>query len=164
MSKQVGKQTSNELASKFPSGELAVEMKIEVIVLPVSDVDRARRFYEGLGWRLDADFGNGDNFRVVQLTPPGSLCSIQFGKGVTTSAPGSVQGVWLIVNDIQAACAELKGHGADVSEPFHFDNARRIVPGLDPEGRPYSNFAAFSDPDGNRWVLQEIKKRLRERV
>ena len=158
------KPTSNELTPKIPSGDFAVEMKLEVIVLPVSDVDRARRFYEGLGWRLDADFGNGDNFRGVQMTPPGSQCSIQFGKGVTTAAPGSVQGVWLIVADIEAARAELKGHGVDVTEPFHFDNARRMVPGLDPERRSYSSFASFSDPDGNRWTLQEISKRLRERV
>jgi catechol 2,3-dioxygenase-like lactoylglutathione lyase family enzyme len=158
------KPMSNELAPKIPTGDIVVELKLEVIFIPVSDVDRARRFYQGMGWRLDADFGNGDNFRVVQMTPPGSQCSIHFGKGVTPAAPGSAPGMILVVNDLQAARAELKGYGVDVSEPFHFDNARRPVPGPDPEGRPYSSFAVFSDPDGNRWTLQEISKRLRERV
>jgi len=158
------KPMSNELAPKIPSGDVVVEMKLEVVVLPVSDVDRVRRFYEGLGWRLDADFSIGDSFRAVQLTPPGSQCSIHFGKGLTPAAPGSAPGMFLIVNDIQAARAELKGYGVDVSEPFHFDNARRPVPGPDPENRPYSTFAMFSDPDGNRWTLQEISKRFRERV
>ena len=158
------KAESKELAPKVPSGDVAVEMKLEVVAIPVSDVDRSRRFYQGLGWRLDADFSIGDSFRAVQMTPPGSQCSIHFGKGITTAAPGSLQGVWLIVYDIEAARAELKSDGVDVSEPFHFDNARRPLPGLDPERRPYSSFASFSDPDGNRWVLQEVSKRFRERV
>jgi catechol 2,3-dioxygenase-like lactoylglutathione lyase family enzyme len=156
-------QTSNQKATPNPN-EAFVEMKLEVVVLPVSDIERAKRFYGGLGWRLDADFGVGPDFWVVQFTPPGSQCSIQFGKGVTSAAPGSVQGVWLIVNDIEAARAELAGHGVEVTELFHFDAAHRMVPGPDPEARSYSTFASFSDPDGNRWLLQEIKKRLPGRV
>ena len=133
----------------------------------MSDVDRAKRFYEGLGWRLDADFASGDDWRLVQMTPPGSPCSVIFGKGFTTAAPGSVQGTFLVVDDIEAARAELIGHGVDVSEVFHFDgNLLRVagtkgrVPGPDPEGRSYCSFASFSDPDGNSWLLQEVKTRL----
>jgi catechol 2,3-dioxygenase-like lactoylglutathione lyase family enzyme len=139
-------------------------MKLEVVVIPVSDIDRAKRFYGGLGWRLDADFGAGENFRVVQLTPPGSQCSIHFGKGVTPAKPGSVQNVYLVVDDIEAARAELIGHGVDVTEAFHFSPTRERVRGSDPEGRSYSTFASFSDPDGNGWLLQEIKTRLPGRV
>jgi catechol 2,3-dioxygenase-like lactoylglutathione lyase family enzyme len=142
-----------------------VEMKLEVVVIPVSDVDRAKRFYEGLGWRLDADFPGAGDFRVVQLTPPGSPCSIHFGKGVTAAAPGSAQNIYLVVSDIEAARAELKGRGADVSEAYHFTGfGGRRVPGPDPEGRSYSTFASFRDPDGNGWLLQEIKTRLPGRV
>ena len=142
-----------------------VAMKLEVVVLPVSDVERAKRFYGGLGWRLDADFTNGNDFRVVQLTPPGSQCSIHFGKGLTTAAPGSVQSLYLVVSDIEAARAALIGHGVDVSEPFHYAGIRGPrVPGPDPEGRSYGTFASFSDPDGNGWLLQEIKTRLPGRV
>ena len=141
-------------------GSTQVEMKLEVVVLPVSDVDRAKRFYGGLGWRLDADFTGGD-FRVVQLTPPGSPCSIHFGKGLTTAAPGSVQNLYLVVSDIEAARAELIGHGVDVSKSFHYAGIRGPrVPGPDPEGRSYRTLASFSDPDGNGWLLQEIKTRL----
>ena len=137
-----------------------VDLKLEVVVLPVSDVDRAKRFYQGLGWQLDADFAAPD-WRVVQLTPPGSLCSIQFGKGITTAAPGSVEGTFLVVDNIDAARAELIGHGADVSEVFHYAAGRGPrVPGADPQGRSYFSFASFSDPDGNGWVLQEIKTRI----
>jgi catechol 2,3-dioxygenase-like lactoylglutathione lyase family enzyme len=137
-----------------------VDMKLEVVVIPVSDVDRAKRFYEGLGWRLDADFA-GDDWRAVQLTPPGSPCSIHFGKGVTTAAPGSVQGLYLVVDDIEAARAELIRNGVDVSEPFHYAGILGSrLPGPDPERRSYSSYASFSDPDGNRWLLQEIKTRL----
>ena len=140
-----------------------VEMKLEVVVLPVSDVDRAKRFYEGLGWRLDADFTGGD-FRVVQLTPPRSQCSIHFGKGITTAAPGSVQNLYLVVSDIEAARAELTGRGVDVSEAFHYAGIRGPrIPGPHPEGS-YRTFASFSDPDGNGWLLQEIKERLPGRV
>ena len=141
--------------------------KLEVVVIPVSDVDRAKRFYENLGWRLDADFANGDNWRVVQLTPPGSPCSVFVGKGLTTAAPGSVQGTFLTVEDVEAARAELGGRGVDVSQVFHFEgNLIRVseksgrLPGPDPEHRSYFSFASFSDPDGNSWLLQEITTRL----
>ncbi len=142
-----------------------IEMKLEVVVIPVSDVDRAKRFYEGLGWRLDADFPGVDGFRVVQLTPPGSQCSIHFGRRVTKAAPGSVQNLYLVVSDIEAARAELKGRGVDVSEAFHFAGlGGQPVPGPDPEGRSYSTFAGFHDPDGNGWLLQQITTRLPGRV
>lgn len=141
-------------------------MKLEVLVLPVSDVDRAKDFYKTLGWRLDADFIVSENFRVVQFTPPGSAASIIFGQGVTSAAPGSVQGLYLIVYDIEAAHAELVERGVEVSEVFHdisgvFPHARTEgrVPGPDPERRDYASYASFSDPDGNGWVLQEIRVR-----
>ncbi len=135
-----------------------VDMKLEVVTLPVSDVDRAKRFYESLGWRLDADIVRGEGFRVVQLTPPHSECSVSFGKGLTTAEPGSARRLLLVVSDIGAARAELIGRGAEVSEVFHLDGGR--VPGPDPQGRSYQTFAAFSDPDGNEWLLQEITARL----
>jgi len=143
-----------------------VDEKLEVIVLPVADVDRAKRFYEGLGWRLDADFSAGTDWRLVQVTPPGSACSIMFGKGITTAAPGSVQGLFLVVDDIEEARAALTGRGAGVSEVFSFAAGPHVtgtegrVPGRDPQGRSYSSWASFSDPDGNGWLLQEIKTRL----
>src|SRR5215207_4490197 len=112
-------QTVNEHAPELPA--TAIDLKLEVVPLPVADVDRAKRFYEGLGWRLDADFSSGEEWRVVQLTPPGSPCSVSFGKGYTTAVPGSVQGTFLVVEDIQAARTELIGRGVDVSEVFHFD-------------------------------------------
>ena len=142
-----------------------VETNLEVVVIPVSDVDRAKRFYESLGWRLDADFVRGD-WRIVQFTPPGSQCSIQFGKGLTAATPGSVKGLYLVVTDIAAARAELRGYGADVSEVFHLQGGLDVsgtkgrAPGPDPQGRSYSSYASFSDPDGNGWLLQEIKARL----
>jgi catechol 2,3-dioxygenase-like lactoylglutathione lyase family enzyme len=142
------------------------DLKLEVVILPVSDVDRAKAFYEGLGWRLDADFTNGKDWRAMQLTPPGSPCSVIMGKGVTTAAPGSTQGTFLIVDDVEASRAELIEHGADVSEVFHFDGPLHVdgtkgrVPGKDPEGQSYRSWASFSDPDGNSWMLQEIKTRL----
>lgn len=135
-----------------------VDMKLEVVTLPVSDVDRAKRFYQSLGWRLDADIAAGDAFRVVQLTPPRSACSIAFGKGVTTGEPGSVQRLLLVVDDIDAARSDLITRGAEVSELYHLAGGR--VPGPDPEGRSYQTYASFSDPDGNGWQLQEIKTRL----
>ncbi len=142
-----------------------VEMKLEVVVLAVSDVDRVKRFYGGLGWRLDADFTSGEEFRVVQLTPPGSPCSIHFGKGLTTAAPGSAQNLYLVVSDIEAARAQLIARGANVSEAFHYKGTRGPrIPGPDPEGRSYRTYASFSDPDGNSWLLQEIKTRLPGRV
>jgi catechol 2,3-dioxygenase-like lactoylglutathione lyase family enzyme len=144
-----------------------VDMRLEVVVLPVSDVDRAKDFYLRLGWRLDADFVDGDDFRVVQLTPPGSPCSIIFGTGITTAAPGSADGLYVVVDDIEAARAELIGHGAQVSDVFHdaggvFHHAGTTsrVPGRDPERRSYASFASFRDPDGNGWMLQEITTRL----
>jgi predicted enzyme related to lactoylglutathione lyase len=140
---------------------MSTDLKLEVVVLPVSDVDRSKRFYEGLRWRLDADFKAGDNWRGVQMTPPGSPCSIQFGKGITTATPGSVRNLYLVVSDIKAAREELVGRGADVSEPFHFGSiGGPPIPGPDPEGRSYSTHATFSDPDGNSFLLQEIKTRL----
>src|SRR5262245_54310053 len=162
MSSQVIK---NENISEIPSAA-AVDLKLEVGIIPVSDVDRANRFYQGLGWRLDAEFPRGEEWRAVQLTPPGSPCSVIFGKGVTTAAPGSVQGTFLIVDDIEAARGELIRHGVEVSGVFHFDGTLSVVgtegrvPGPGPEGRPYSSWASFSDPDGNGWLLQEVKTRL----
>jgi catechol 2,3-dioxygenase-like lactoylglutathione lyase family enzyme len=158
-------QISNEPANQ-KSTAAAIDLKLEVVIVPVSDVDRAKRFYEGLGWRLDADFATGEEWRVVQMTPPGSPCSVMFGKGLTTAAPGSVQGTFLIVDDIEAARAELLGFGVDVSELFHFDGGLRVVgttgraPGPDPKGHSYGTWASFSDPDGNGWLLQEVKTRL----
>ena len=144
-----------------------MDMRLEIVVLPVSDVDRAKEFYLGLGWRLDADFVVDDDFRVVQLTPPGSPCSIIFGAGVTDAAPGSAGGLYLVVDDIEAARAELVGNGAQVTEIFHdadgvFHHAGTTarVPGPDPERRSYCSFASFSDPDGNGWMLQEVTTRL----
>ena len=138
-----------------------VDLKLEVVVLPVSDVDRSKRFYESLGWRVDADFPGVDGFRVVQMTPPGSPCSIHFGKKVTTAAPGSIKNLYLVVSDIEAARRDLAGRGADVSEAFHFAGfGGPPVPGPEPSGRSYGTYASFSDPDGNTWLLQEIKTRL----
>jgi catechol 2,3-dioxygenase-like lactoylglutathione lyase family enzyme len=136
-------------------------MKLEVIVLPVADVERSKRFYGGLGWRLDADFRNGDHWRGVQFTPPGSQCSIHFGKGLTEATPGSAQGLYLVVDDIEAARAELSGHGVEVSEVFHFaELGGSPQPGPDPQRRTYNSFATFRDPDGNAWLLQEVTSRL----
>jgi catechol 2,3-dioxygenase-like lactoylglutathione lyase family enzyme len=149
-----------------------VDMKFEVIVIPVSDVDRAKEFYGRLGWRLDADYDNGKDFRVIQFTPPGSGCSVIFGKNVTAAAPGSTQGLYLVVSDIEAARADLLGRGVAISEAFHdavgvytgpdqpYLFGRRRVSGPDPEHRSYRTFASFSDPDGNGWLLQEITARL----
>jgi catechol 2,3-dioxygenase-like lactoylglutathione lyase family enzyme len=138
-----------------------VDLKLEVVVLPVSDVDRSKRFYEGLGWRVDADFPGVDGFRVVQMTPPGSPCSIHFGQKVTTAAPGSIKNLYLVVSDIEAARRDLAGRGANVSESFHFTGfGEPPVPGPEPSGRSYGTYASFSDPDGNTWLLQEIKTRL----
>jgi catechol 2,3-dioxygenase-like lactoylglutathione lyase family enzyme len=133
-------------------------MKLEVVTLPVSDVDRAKAFYQSLGWRLDADIVVGDDFRVVQLTPPHSACSIAFGKGVTTGPPGSIQRLLLAVDDINVAREDVSRCGVEVSEVFHLAGGR--VPGPDPQGRSYQTYASFSDPDGNGWLLQEITTRL----
>jgi len=135
-----------------------VDWKLELVLVPVSDVDRAKTFYnEKVGFNLDVDHRAGDEFRVVQLTPPGSACSITIGTGVTEAAPGSVQGLHLVVSDIDAARAELVERGVDVSEVFHFESGKR-VPGPDPQRRDYGSFLSFSDPDGNSWVVQEVKR------
>ena len=142
-----------------------VDMKLEVVVIPVADVDRAKRFYGGLGWRLDADFVVGDAFRGVQFTPPGSSCSIHFGTGITSAVPGSVRNLYLVVSDIEAARTQLVARGVDVSEVFHRAGpGKPPVSGRDPERRSYSSFATFSDPDGNEWLLQEVTARLPGRV
>ena len=147
-----------------------VDMKLEVIVLPVADVERAKAFYSGLGWRLDADFSFDNGFRVVQLTPPGSAASIQFGPDMTSAAPGSVQNSYLIVSDIDAARDALAAHGVEVSDAFHAaapgDQFRPDASGH-VNGRSsdsYSSFASFNDPDGNRWLLQEVTTRLPGRI
>jgi catechol 2,3-dioxygenase-like lactoylglutathione lyase family enzyme len=144
-----------------------MDMKLEVVVVPVSDVDKAKGFYQALGWRLDADFVTGEDFRVVQLTPPGSPCSVIFGTGITSATPGSAQGLQLVVTDVEAARTELTKRGADVSEVFHdaggvFHHAGTAgrVTGPAPEHQSYGSFAAFSDPDGNEWFVQEVTERL----
>jgi len=138
-------------------GASTVDLKLEVIALPVSDIDRAKAFYERLGWKLDADFMVGKDFRAVQLTPPGSPCSIHLNP---TGMPGTAQGMFLVVSDIEAARKELIDLGADVTEVFHYDGEHRPVPGLNPTRQTYGSFASFADPDGNRWVLQEVRTRL----
>jgi catechol 2,3-dioxygenase-like lactoylglutathione lyase family enzyme len=135
-----------------------VDWKLEPVVVPVSDVDRAKTFYtEKVGFNLDVDHRAGEDFRVVQLTPPGSACSISIGKGITGAAPGSVEGLHLVVSDIEAARAALIHRGVDVSEVFHFESGKR-VPGPDPQRRDYGSFLSFSDPDGNGWVVQEVRR------
>jgi catechol 2,3-dioxygenase-like lactoylglutathione lyase family enzyme len=147
------------------SSARTVDMKLEVVVIPVSDVDRAKRFYGDLGWRLDADFVVGDAFRGVQFTPPGSSCSIHFGIGVTSAVPGSARGLYLVVSDIQSARAELVDRGIDVSEVFHRDGpGKPPLSGPDPARRSYFSYATFSDPDGNEWLLQEVTTRLPGRI
>jgi catechol 2,3-dioxygenase-like lactoylglutathione lyase family enzyme len=139
----------------------AGEWRLEVVGLPVSDVDRAKEFYVNtLGWRLDADFNVNENFWVVQVTPPGSLCSIHFGKGITALAPGSVDHQYLVVTDLTAARAELVGRGVDVSEIFHLLPGEEPQPGPQPDGAAYTQYVSFNDPDGNRWLVQEISTRL----
>jgi catechol 2,3-dioxygenase-like lactoylglutathione lyase family enzyme len=149
-----------------PVGDAKVDMKLEVIVIPVADVDRAKEFYTKLGWRLDADFPFDNGFRVVQFTPPGSGCSVQFGTKITTAPPGSAQGLYLVVSDVEAARQELAARGVEVSEVFHSLKAgAQFRPesdgrasGPDPSHRSYFSFATFSDPDGNTWLFQEIKR------
>jgi catechol 2,3-dioxygenase-like lactoylglutathione lyase family enzyme len=163
-------------ANPNPSNAPKVDMKFEIVVIPVSDIDRAKQFYTKLGWRLDADYDSGQDFRVIQFTPPGSACSIIFGKNVTAAAPGSAQGLYLIVSDIQAARAELLARGIQIGEVFH-DQAgvyagpdepylfgRLRVGGPDPEHRSYRSFASLHDPDGNGWLFQEITARLPGRI
>ena len=161
-------QTGNERATQTKNAG-KVDLKLEVVVIPVADVDRAKRFYGSLGWRLDADFAFDNGFRVVQLTPPGSGCSVQFGSKVTSAAPGSAQGNYLIVSDIDAARDELAARGAGPSEVFHAgtpgaqfqpDGTSGRVSGPAPDHASYRSFITFSDPDGNSWLLQEIRTRL----
>jgi catechol 2,3-dioxygenase-like lactoylglutathione lyase family enzyme len=138
-----------------------VDWKLELVIVPVSDVDRAKTFYsEKLGFNVDVDHRAGENFRVVQLTPPGSACSITIGTGLTPVAPGSYQGLHLVVDDIEAARAELVGRGVDVSEPFHFGPEGQTT-GLDPNRADYGTFLSLSDPDGNGWLVQEVKHHVR---
>jgi predicted enzyme related to lactoylglutathione lyase len=155
------------------TGVARVDMKFEVVVVPVSDVDRAKEFYGRLGWRLDADFRFDNGFRVVQFTPPGSGCSIQFGTNITPAPPGSAHGFYLIVSDIEAARDEIVARGVEVSEVFHAgapgaqfqpDGTSGRVGGAAPNHATYGSFATFSDPDGNGWLLQEITTRLPGRV
>lgn len=171
--------TLNAIRSNEPTRDASsakVDMKFEVVVIPVSDVDRAKEFYSKLGWRLDAEFEGGKDFRIIQFTPPGSGCSIIFGKNITAAAPGSAKGLYLIVSDIEAARKELLGHGIEVSEVFHgaageyagndepYLFGRKRVSGPDAEHGSYRSFASFNDPDGNGWILQEITTRLPGRI
>jgi catechol 2,3-dioxygenase-like lactoylglutathione lyase family enzyme len=153
-----------------------IDMKLEVVVIPVADVERAKQFYANLGWRLDADFATGDDYRVIQFTPPGSGSSVIFGKNVTSAAPGSAQGLYLVVSDVAAARKELLERGVEVSDVFHgagdvhagndapYLFGRIRLGGEDPEHRSYRSFASFSDPDGNGWLFQEVTARLPGRV
>jgi catechol 2,3-dioxygenase-like lactoylglutathione lyase family enzyme len=159
-------QEHHATTTEAPS-PLSFDMKIEIVVLPVSDVDHAKRFYGALGWRLDLDFRKGEDYRVIQFTPPGSGCSIIFGKNVTTAAPGSARDHYLIVADLKLAREELIRRGVEVSQPFHdaggvFHHADEqcVVRGLNPTRQSYASFASFKDPDGNVWLLQEITARL----
>lgn len=154
-------------ASPHEERNKAMDYKLEVVVIPVSDVDRAKDFYTGLGWRVHADFVTGPEFRVVQVTPPGSACAIIFGTGITTAAPGSADGLQLVATDIEAARADLAARGAPVSEVFHdaggvFHRAGTAnrVSGPDPDRKSYGSWVAFADPDGNSWYVQEVTTRL----
>jgi catechol 2,3-dioxygenase-like lactoylglutathione lyase family enzyme len=167
--------STSAVRSTDPTSIPRVDMKLEIVVIPVSDVDRAKDFYAKLGWRLDADFAVSDDYRVIQFTPPGSACSVIFGKNVTAAAPGSAQGLYIIVSDIEAARAELLGRGVNISEVFHGGGVhngpdepylfgRVRVSGPDPKHGSYHSFASFRDPDGNGWLLQEITSRLPGRI
>src|SRR5678816_1635502 len=160
-------------ASEVRAAAAKVDLKLEVVVIPVSDVDRSKKFYVKLGWRLDADFAFDNGLRVVQFTPPGSACSVQFGKNVTPAAPGSARALYLVVSNIEVARAELFALGIDVSEVFHptapgaqfqFNGTSGRASGPAPNHATYGSFATFSDPDGNSWLLQEITKRLPGRI
>ena len=165
---------SNDAATNASAS--SVDMKFEIVVIPVSDVDRAKEFYARLGWRLDADFAHGNDWRVIQFTPPGSGCSVIFGKNVTAAVPGSAQGLYLIVSDIEVARKELLDRGVAISEVFHDADGvyagndepylfgRLRVSGPDPDHRSYRSFASLRDPDGNGWLLQEITTRLPGRI
>jgi catechol 2,3-dioxygenase-like lactoylglutathione lyase family enzyme len=155
---------TNATAATDGSDVTTIPMKFEVTTLPVADVDRTKAFYQRLGWRLDIDFEPAPGIRGVQLTPPGSPASIQFGENTNSMTPGSLEGLFLVVDDIEAARDELIERGVDVGEIFHIDPGKGPVQGLDPERRSYFSRASFADPDGNRWVLQEITERLPGRV
>jgi catechol 2,3-dioxygenase-like lactoylglutathione lyase family enzyme len=165
---------TNSVENAIGSSSIAaIDMKLEVVVIPVADVDRAKEFYMKLGWRLDADFRFDNGFRVVQLTPPGSPTSIQFGTKITQAAPGSAQNLYLVVSDIEAARDQLVARGIDVSEVFHpgepgaafqAEGSSARILGVSPEHASYGSFATFSDPDGNRWLLQEVTTRLPGRI
>ncbi|MDB5634079.1 MAG: hypothetical protein JWR49_2934 [Tardiphaga sp.] len=169
------KERAMTTASETPKAP-TIDMKFELVVIPVSDVDRAKAFYTGLGWRLDADFASGDDFRVIQFTPPGSPGSVIFGKNVTAAVPGSAQGLYLIVSDIEAARNELLGRGVEISDVFHHAGdvyagtdepylfGRLRVSGPDPDHGSYRSYASFKDPDGNGWLFQEVTARLPGRV
>jgi catechol 2,3-dioxygenase-like lactoylglutathione lyase family enzyme len=158
---------SEDESQKESPAAVGFDMKLEVVVLPVSDADRAKRFYRDLGFRLDLDYTAGDEFRVIQFTPPGSGCSIIFGKNVTAAAPGSVKELMLVVSDIVAARQELFRRGVEISDPFHdaggvfhHAGAKGRLSGLNPERKSYASYASFSDPDGNSWLIQEVTARL----
>src|SRR5690349_842692 len=160
-------------AAESSSASSVVDLKLEVVVIPVADVDRSKSFYQRLGWRLDADFAFDNGFRVVQLTPPGSGASVQFGTNITTATPGTAQGMYLVVSDVAAARADLAGRGADITEVFHpsapggqFEPAAPDgrIEGIDEQRSSYGSFAVLRDPDGNAWLLQEVTTRLPNRV
>lgn len=165
--------SSDKPCSNNETGAAKVDLKLEAVVIPVSDVDRAKRFYEKLGWRLDADFAFDNGFRVVQFTPPGSHCSVQFGTKITSAVPGSARGLYLVGSDIEAARGQIAACGVDVSEVFHSgtpgaqfqpEDADGRVSGPAPGHASYGSFATFRDPDGNSWLLQEVTTRLPGRV
>jgi catechol 2,3-dioxygenase-like lactoylglutathione lyase family enzyme len=165
--------STSEASRNGTASDKILDLKLEVVVIPVSDVDRAKEFYEQLGWRLDADFPFDNGFRVVQFTPSGSDCSVQFGSNITSATPGSSAGLYLVVPDVQAARADLIARGADVSEVFYpgtpgaqfqTDDTSGRVNGAAPDHASYSSFATFTDPDGNGWLLQEVTTRLPGRV
>jgi catechol 2,3-dioxygenase-like lactoylglutathione lyase family enzyme len=166
---------NDAVSSHNATNTKSIDTKLEIVVIPVSDIDRAKTFYQSLGWRLDADYDNGSDFRVIQFTPPGSGCSVIFGRNVTGAAPGSAQGLYLIVSDVGAARQEFLNRGVAVSEVFHGETSysgpdepylfgRVRVNGPDPEHRSYRSFASFHDPDGNGWLFQEITTRLPGRI
>ncbi|MGY4513226.1 VOC family protein [Bradyrhizobium sp. USDA 3650] len=172
---KLSNKPSNKSA-KTPSTSPSVDQRLEVIVIPVADVDRAKAFYARLGWRLDADFASGDDWRVIQFTPPGSACSVIFGRNVTAAAPGSARGLYLIVSDLEAARTDLLDRGVEVSAPFHgagdvhagtdepYLSGSVRVSGADPKRGSYGSYASFSDPDGNGWLFQEVTTRLPGRI
>ncbi|MDE5465047.1 glyoxalase [Bradyrhizobium sp. CSS354] len=179
MDRDAAAKPSNKSSDKFankPSTSRSVDQRLEVIVIPVSDVDRAKAFYARLGWRLDADFASGNDWRVIQFTPPGSACSVIFGRNVTAAAPGSARGLYLIVSDLEAARTDLIDRGIEVSAPFHgagdvhagtdepYLSGSVRVSGADPKRGSYGSYASFSDPDGNGWLFQEVTSRLPGRI